>query len=404
MNRHARARQKLKPPAAPAAGQEAETSGHRSNERGTLIIDRVFPGVGRIKRASGTRDPIALDQLNAILTELHAAGRHDILDGIRVGTVPLAVLVKVKQESGVNGVAALLQGPSGTAPTSGVDASPPPRKVPPREVVSESVWKAWVERTKNVNTKRMRALAWRYLKSQLPDEATIADLKPALLDLRDEMMETPASFNRTRACVMRFVRERVTRADGEYLLIAAVDKLKEDAGERVGLKIEQALDIRAALSPNAASAWWSLVTTGMRPGELWQEELAYWTQTADFVDVNGTKNKTSKRITVKVQEVAAPKLTVRALNEELRAFNITAHVGRYTFRTIAVEAGVPEIRIKQYQGHALADSHRYGRVKLTDWVVEDSARLRRYIAERTAQWEVARSRTDAAPTCAPETR
>jgi hypothetical protein len=52
-------------------------------ETGTLVVDRVFPAVGRIKRASGTNDPVIKRKIDAMLTRLADDGMIDLLRGIR---------------------------------------------------------------------------------------------------------------------------------------------------------------------------------------------------------------------------------------------------------------------------------------------------------------------------------
>ena len=43
---------------------------HRDKNLGTFVIDRRFPGVGRIKRASGATDAGVYKSLDAMLTTL----------------------------------------------------------------------------------------------------------------------------------------------------------------------------------------------------------------------------------------------------------------------------------------------------------------------------------------------
>ena len=66
---------------------------HRSNGRGTLLIDRRLVGIGRIKRASGTRDPGTLARINAEISRLHQLGRRSTLRALSEGGLhPLALL------------------------------------------------------------------------------------------------------------------------------------------------------------------------------------------------------------------------------------------------------------------------------------------------------------------------
>jgi hypothetical protein len=67
--------------------------GHRFHGRGTLVIDRVFDAIGRIRRASGTTDLAVFDHINGTMTALYRERRLDILEALRDGKVtPLEML------------------------------------------------------------------------------------------------------------------------------------------------------------------------------------------------------------------------------------------------------------------------------------------------------------------------
>ena len=58
---------------------------HRS--KGTWVLDRVFDGVGRIKRTSGTTDLDTFWKLDGMLKDLYHEGRLDVLGAIQDKTV-----------------------------------------------------------------------------------------------------------------------------------------------------------------------------------------------------------------------------------------------------------------------------------------------------------------------------
>ncbi len=62
---------------------------HKDQGRGTLVIDRRFPGVGRIKRATGTTDRSVFKSLSGMLDILYNIGRVDLLRAIRDGKLRL---------------------------------------------------------------------------------------------------------------------------------------------------------------------------------------------------------------------------------------------------------------------------------------------------------------------------
>ena len=61
---------------------------HKDQGRGTFVIDRRFPRVGRIKRASGTTDKKVFKAYNAMLDTLWVQGRLDLLRGILAAHKP----------------------------------------------------------------------------------------------------------------------------------------------------------------------------------------------------------------------------------------------------------------------------------------------------------------------------
>lgn len=56
---------------------------HKSQGRGTFILDREFAEIGRLRRASGTTDPKVFEEMDAMLTGFKSQGRWDLLEGLR---------------------------------------------------------------------------------------------------------------------------------------------------------------------------------------------------------------------------------------------------------------------------------------------------------------------------------
>lgn len=62
---------------------------YQSNRRGSLILDRVFRGVGRLRRATGTKSVKLFEKFDKMLTTLYEGGRRDILISIRDGRLTI---------------------------------------------------------------------------------------------------------------------------------------------------------------------------------------------------------------------------------------------------------------------------------------------------------------------------
>src|SRR5437867_8853623 len=59
---------------------------HRTSSGGTYRLDRTFPGVGRIAKASGATTRAEFHNRDALLTRLYNQGRLDLLRAIQAGT------------------------------------------------------------------------------------------------------------------------------------------------------------------------------------------------------------------------------------------------------------------------------------------------------------------------------
>lgn len=331
------------------------------------MIDRQFAGIGRVRRASGTVDPIEYRQINELLTLLFRRRRLDHLAAIRDGLAhPLELWLQVQRHG-----------------LTSLDDLPLPQDLKP---IAEP-WTAWVAGTRRPNTRRMYAQAWRYLERHLPEGATITDLAAALLALRAEQRDKAATFNRTRASVQAFVRFTAGTKHPAYLALEGIQKLKENAERREGLTIAQAIAIRDVLAPDAGAIWWHLVTTGMRVGELYMQQGATWSADATTVTVAGTKTRNASRVLPRLAELVPPAIPLRRLRSLLRTHGVTPHIGRYTFKVFAEDAGLPENRVEQYMGRSPRGmSGLYSRVELASWVAQDRPVLLAYLAlaEQTA--------------------
>src|SRR3990167_7929100 len=73
---------------------------HRTGGRWTYVLDRTFPGVGRIARASGTHRVRTFTLINQMLTVLFETGRLDVLRQLRDGSLHPMVAYSEWRETG----------------------------------------------------------------------------------------------------------------------------------------------------------------------------------------------------------------------------------------------------------------------------------------------------------------
>jgi len=71
----------------------------------TLIIDRTFRGVGRIKKATGTTNPVVRRKMSRMLTELYETGRLDLLRDIRDNRRTLLEVLDAHQRKALDAMA-----------------------------------------------------------------------------------------------------------------------------------------------------------------------------------------------------------------------------------------------------------------------------------------------------------
>lgn len=78
---------------------------HRDPRGGTFVIDRVFPGIGRIKRASGTTNPRAYRRIQRKLDALCDAADLETLRAVQRGAIALVELIgmEIEQPPGSSG-------------------------------------------------------------------------------------------------------------------------------------------------------------------------------------------------------------------------------------------------------------------------------------------------------------
>ena len=70
---------------------------HRISKGGSYKLDRAFPGVGRIGKASGATTKAGFKARNNMLTRLYDKGRLDILRAIKDGDVTITESLRGRQ-------------------------------------------------------------------------------------------------------------------------------------------------------------------------------------------------------------------------------------------------------------------------------------------------------------------
>lgn len=333
----------------------------------TLVIDREFAGVGRIKKASGTTNPVVKRKISKMLTELKGEGRLDLLRDIRDGHYSLMEVYDAYRRNALHEIA--------TGPTA--------------KPLADAMRK-WIEKHRTgteYSADHLTSLE-QSLKKLLDTELTgvespkIADLPDVLETLRDSLGEAqPRSFNLARSAASAFVRAKFKRSHPLYIAIIAVERRKEPKPEpRPDLTVEWMRNMFPAPEADAQDACaWAMALSGMGPKEYWGR----WELQSDRVKVYGTKREARVRDVPLVQPIPSPRLTRDAFRQRLEhrtKHKVTPYDFRRTFARWMERAGVMRSRRIYYMGHAAGDvTALYEQSEIDGYLVSDAQLLRRYV-------------------------
>lgn len=334
----------------------------------TLPIDRTFKGVGRIKKASGTTNPVVRNKINRMLTALSEDGRHiALLKAIKRGEVPLLEALDAYTHKTLDKLA--------TGETA-------------RQL--DATMEAWIDSLNvpaDCSAKHKASLqqSRKYLKDAKP-KAIVADL-PALLEgLRVTLGGKHArSFNLARSAAQAFVRSTLKRSHPLWLAVAAVEPRKQKPARKHNpLSLEQFRNLfHDHPTDHVELIAWGMVLTGMGAEEYWGE----WRIEGNAVHIVGTKRKGRVRDVPLVHYgLGRPMIHRRTFENKVRARtrSITVYDIRRTYAHWLEMAGVPRSRRKLYLGHGSGDvTGLYEIHEVRAFLQADAERLRVFLGLAT---------------------
>lgn len=334
----------------------------------TLIVDREFPGVGRIKKASGTTLPAVRRKMNRMLTELYETGRLDLLRDIRDNHLTLMEALDAWQRHALGTVA--------TGPTA------------QKLAVAMQRWIDKQEPGVDYSAKHIQSLGTSldYLKGVNKD-AVVNDI-PALLEtLRDTLGKAHArSFNLARSNASAFVRSTLKRSHPLWLAIQAVEpRTVPKADPRPDITVEWMRGMFPDRSDRVADVAWSMATTGMGPSELYGE----WETMADRVRIYGTKREARARDVPLIVPPAVPRISKDNFRKKINKLTngrVEPYDFRRSFSRWMERAGIVRARRKMYMGHAAGDvTGLYERSEIDAYLVADARLLQTYLGFEPTQ-------------------
>lgn len=333
---------------------------HRDTKGGSLVIDRRFRGVGRIKRASGTDNPAVFRKLSRMLTALADEGRVDLLRSIRDGDLTLMEVHDAYQRK------ALEQLPTG-------DTAKP----------LVATMRAWLpDYSCSDKHRESMGTSINYFEREAP-RATVADLPRVLDALRGTLGKAhPRSFNLARSAALTFARDTLKRNSPLWLAVAAVEPMGAKAVKarakrrRKPLTVQEMRDLfpKRESDPIDAIAW-TMATTGMHQKELWGR----WSVQADRIHVSGTKREGRERDVPLVLSPVVPRMHRRTFEDAIRERTaaITPYDLRRTYARWLQDAKIPRTRRRLYYGHGAVDiSDLYEEYEVAEYIAADGAALR----------------------------
>lgn len=335
--------------------------------RGSFRLDRVFVGVGRISRASGTTDARLFKQLDQMLTSLHLAGRADVLAQVQSGTLrPLEVWAHFRS------------GKWHEIPAAG--------HLQPLSAVMP-VWAETHQASPAHRRDRMGHV--KALLVHARPGATLEDLPAVVAAYRSacEREGIGRTFNKARAAAQAFVRstQALGKHDPIWQRISAIRVLATTPKlDRHPVGVAEAKRVRKLLGGEAGRIWWDLCTSGMGPKEYWEDG---WERerTLGGLRIFGKKRKGRRRVVPLVLLPQRPMLTRDGMQSALRRLvrrggpKVTLYVPRKSWTNWMVTARIPRNRRKSYLGHGGDITDLYERPELRAWLRQDAAALKRVL-------------------------
>ena len=330
----------------------------------TLMIDRRFPGVGRIQRHSGTDDPQVREEMYRMLKNLSDLGRVDVLNGLKNNALDFVTVYDKwrKQELGKLAVVESLTTVQ-DAFTKWLDTAE----------LSEDTIAGYKGCTASLVKMKPRGV--------------LTDLPEMVRKLREQGKRRGIgrSFNQTEAVVQSYLRHHYGRHHPLWLEVSAVKNLPKGIRSTRGLarSVKDVQRVCKALKHPLGKMFWTMCVTGMNPKEYWGD----WTHDKEKVVIHGTKRKARERVVPVVDpHLVKPGCSRVYLRNQLKKIEPTWKIsdGRKCFSYWTLEVGIPLIRRKSYMGHVTVNlTDFYAQHELDTHLTTDGKLLRDYIKKQS---------------------
>jgi len=342
-----------------------------TNGRGTIQITRTFAGVGKIRVASGTKDPKTYANIVDAMEGLFNVGNLATLQALKEGRLkPVDLLHRVRNQ-GVN----VVQG--------GEDSTP----------LLASLWK-WLE-THDVkeNTRRgYKSHLLGFAKTcKASDTARDAPVRFAKYRKRCREKDIARSFNQARSALMAWASTEFRKRSAVYqdlrdiAPLAQIRKVHNDA-----ISVLDVIKLTEVMPDIYADMTWSVCFSGMRIGEYFSENGTFWNDARDRIEVikntPGHGNKGFSRTVMRPFDISPPTRGKRQFKRELekarqrQGVSATPNTFRKCFGFWSSESQISQTRIKAYMGHQNTSiTDIYQRHEVESFLASDAKRFREYV-------------------------
>ena len=327
---------------------------HRTSRGGSFRFDRVFPGVGRIARASGARTAKDFADRDGILTKLYDNAQLDVLRAFRRGDVTMAQLVDARRDGLLKSDRLLTTLSLGRPLWATIDATLP------RMGKSERGRERY-----HTSLKALKARA----ASVLGEKARVADLAHvdwAALAGPWRAERSAADWNHLRRAISAFLSTLLDeKHHPERLAVMKHIPLAPEAPREPELTATEFWKLVEKAPEYARPCYVTLVITGMRVGEYLTLGLEHLRPESCAIQVPGTKTAASSAV-VAVDpdywpwiEAAVPsplgykwlRINFKNAAKAIGRADLRLHDLRHVFAQLASDAGAPTAQVQAALRH-----------------------------------------------------
>jgi len=320
----------------------------------TLVLDKRYKGVGRIKKATGTNDEKEFEQICSVFKTLEMMrGGQEVLRGVRDGFIHPKQVVS---EFLSGNIERLIRVEDFTDLFTAVED-----------------WAEYEFDGAETTAREYRGSVRRVLDGKRKKVSEIPVLLRAYRR-KCKAAGTPVGFNRAKSGFQAFLRDMYGRRYWVYQEVRDIQSLKSVRKEKPRISVEFADEVRRCLGPNG-DMWWSMCVTGMNPKEYFEDG---WETLADRIVVRGVKRTGRHRQIPLFITPVPPRLTQEGFKSAIQRLGkgVTPKSARDAYAQWLVDAGIPKVRREIYLGHGTRDvQDLYERHEIDSYLADDGHML-----------------------------